>query len=98
MYQCKDCNGWVAELGELTDRENPCTCCVRCKEKDKRIKQLEGDMKKIGDLISKYGYIDGAHHKQWLLDQIIRVVLKDSYSAWAKGDAEYPAWDTGIAP
>lgn len=25
--------------------------------------------------IEMYGYIDGAHHKQWLLDQIVKISL-----------------------
>lgn len=50
-------------------------------------------------LIIKYGSIDGEHHKQWLLDQILRV-LSDT-------DTEYQAliekelggeWDEGIEP
>lgn len=30
---------------------------------------------RILDLISCYGFIDGAHHKQWLLDQIARITM-----------------------
>lgn len=26
------------------------------------------------DLIAEYGGIDGGHHKQWLLDQVVRVL------------------------
>lgn len=29
----------------------------------------------ILDLVSAYGGVDGAHHKQWLLDQIARIAL-----------------------
>lgn len=25
--------------------------------------------------ISEYGYIDGSHHKQWVLDQVMRILL-----------------------
>jgi hypothetical protein len=55
-------------------------------------------------LLAEFGGIDGAHHKQWLLDQIARVLLEDNYSAWV---AEYnqgqegpnaSSWDEGIAP
>jgi hypothetical protein len=58
---------------------------------------------KIIDLIGEYGGIDGAHHKQWLLDQILRVAL-DNYGDWVgeycdgeDGPNTYE-WDTGIAP
>jgi hypothetical protein len=50
-------------------------------------------------LIEEYGDIDGSHHKQWVLDQILRLVTSD-YDQWVedyeRGD-EYK-WDTGIAP
>ena len=50
-------------------------------------------------LINELGDIDGAHHKQWLLDQVVRCLLDDEYDAWAKAiDAEGFYWDTGIAP
>lgn len=55
------------------------------------------------DLISKYGGIDGDHHKQWVLDQVIRVLAPD-YEEWIKeyefgenGPDTY-TWDAGIAP
>lgn len=55
------------------------------------------------DLIARYGGCDGGHHKQWVLDQIVRVLARD-YRAWV---AEYEAgedgpgtyeWDTGCPP
>lgn len=57
-------------------------------------------------LIFKYTGIQGIHHKQWLLDQIVRVLSEDGskYYDWVreycKGD-EGPntyEWDEGIAP
>ena len=55
------------------------------------------------DLIAEYGSIDGAHHKQWVLDQLVRI-LTPHYEAWVMGqeagedgpDTYY--WDVGIAP
>jgi hypothetical protein len=50
-------------------------------------------------LINELGDIDGAHHKQWLLDQVVRLLLAEEYDAWAKAiDAEGFYWDQGIAP
>ena len=55
------------------------------------------------ELIAGYGGIDGSHHKQWLIDQLVRF-LADDYEKWV---AEYQAgedgpitysWDEGIAP
>jgi hypothetical protein len=55
------------------------------------------------DLIGEWGGIDGGHHKQWLLDQLVRV-LADDYRAWVveyqdgeDGEDTYE-WDEGIAP
>ena len=52
-------------------------------------------------LVSDYGYIDGGHHKQWLLNEILRKILGDeAYNEWifqwqGGNGAE---WDMGIAP
>lgn len=53
-----------------------------------------------------YGGIDGAHHKQWLIDQMLRSLLDDQYDSWVKAYNEdvdeeggsYSLWDVGIAP
>ena len=59
------------------------------------------------DYIMSYSGIDGAHHKSWVIDQVIRALTGDKYDAWvkeAKGDFdveedEYDyTWDEGIAP
>ncbi len=50
-------------------------------------------------LTLQYGQIDGAHHKMWVIDQIVRILTKNQYDAVIKvsnGD-EYE-WDVGIAP
>lgn len=55
-------------------------------------------------LIEELGGIDGAHHKQWLLDQIVRVLTGENYAAWVaehKSGIDGPEtylWDEGIAP
>jgi hypothetical protein len=59
--------------------------------------------KKALDLIGEYGGIDGGHHKQWLIDQLVRVLAGD-YTEWVrdyKDGEEGPdtyGWDEGIAP
>lgn len=52
----------------------------------------------------QYGGTDGAHHKMWVIDQMIRILAGDNYDAWIKeacrgedGDNTY-SWDCGIAP
>ena len=34
------------------------------------------------DIIEHYGGIDGGHHKQWVIDQVVRILLGSDYSAW----------------
>lgn len=41
----------------------------------------------------KWGYVDGGHHKQWVIAQMVRALLGDSYEEWVDG-----GWDEGIAP
>ncbi len=54
-------------------------------------------------LIHSYGGIDGGHHKQWVLDQVVRVLAPD-YEAWVtehkagKDGPETYDWDVGIPP
>ena len=52
--------------------------------------------------IEEYGMIDGAHHKQWLLDRTLRTLLGDAdYHEWVathNSDDDYEDWDVGIAP
>lgn len=56
-------------------------------------------------LAGSYAQIDGGHHKMWVIDQMLQVLLGDDYEEWV---AEYQEeqedgeiiyeWDTGIAP
>jgi hypothetical protein len=52
----------------------------------------------------QYGGIDGAHHKDWVIDQIVRALAADEYDqiiAEARDGEDGPEtydWETGIAP
>jgi hypothetical protein len=63
----------------------------------------EDKIEKALNLIMTYGGIDGAHHKQWVLDQVVRILAPD-YNEWVakhnygeEGPETY-SWDEGIAP
>ena len=66
---------------------------------------LRNRIKAATDLIERCGWIDGDPHKQWLLDQVLRALLKDGYPAWVEA---YPkpsmrkgrplSWEVGIPP
>lgn len=46
--------------------------------------------------------IDGSHHKQWVIDQMLRIMLGEvGYEEWVthmNSDPDYTPWDEGIAP
>ena len=61
-------------------------------------------IKKALELAWSYGQIDGAHHKMWVIDQMVRALLgEEKYQEFVEvyetpyGD-EYWKWDNGIAP
>ena len=51
-----------------------------------------------------YAQIDGAHHKAWVIDQMVRSLTGDEYKTWianhnaGEDGAETYSWDEGIAP
>ncbi len=55
-------------------------------------------------LAVRYGGIDGAHHKAWVIDQMVRVLAGENYDslvAAAKNGEDGPetySWEVGIAP
>ncbi len=60
----------------------------------------EQKVDEVVEMILNYGCIDGAHHKMWVLDQALRMLLGDRYEATIEqleNNGEYE-WDTGLAP
>lgn len=64
----------------------------------------DGELKAI-DVALDYGQADGARHKAWVIDQMLRALTGSDYdriiSDYCKGPDGYPFaydWDTGIAP
>ena len=50
------------------------------------------------NIATEHGMIDGAHHKQWVIDQMLRALFGDEkYQKWLD-DPDYDPWDQGIAP
>ena len=56
------------------------------------------------ELALQYGQIDGAHHKAWVIDQMVRALVGDRYEqivAHACEGEDGPntySWDEGVAP
>jgi len=78
---------------------------------DRRIPDLiasiwnaEGRMNDAIDVLLRYGQIDGAHHKQWVIDQALRALTGDDYTALIQSacdgedGADTYTWEVGIAP
>jgi hypothetical protein len=52
------------------------------------------NINKAIELAYRYGTIDGAHHKMWVIDQMCRILLGDKYKEMNL-DGE---WNEGIPP
>ena len=65
---------------------------------------MHSRMEAAVDLAFRYGGIDGAHHKMWVIDQMVRILAGDSYTelvAEACKGEDGPntyEWDTGTPP
>lgn len=57
--------------------------------------EYSSDIQGALQLISDYGGIDGGHHKQWVLDQVVRL-LTNSDSAYADWLSDHEAAEDGI--
>jgi hypothetical protein len=62
------------------------------------------DEKQIFDCLNcafRYSEIQESHHRKWVIDQMVRILLKDKYFEIIReynSDNEYPLWDEGISP
>lgn len=71
---------------------------------EQQCKKQKETIDKAIDIAYEYGQIDGGHHKMWVIDQMVRTLLKDDYDKFVKEYEEpdknddYYEWDTGIAP
>ncbi len=66
--------------------------------------ELKSRIENTINLVYRWGGTDGAHHKQWLIDQMIRELTGKDYNVWVRGfcDGEDGPdtyeWEVGIAP
>lgn len=66
--------------------------------------QKNPERDKVLELIERFGGVDGGHHKQWVIDQIARILTGTEYEKWVtemKAGEDGPDtydWDEGIAP
>jgi len=64
----------------------------------------EDKIKEALGIAAECGGFDGAHHKMWVIDQMVRCLTGDNYIPWVRevccgedGPDTY-AWEEGIAP
>ncbi len=59
-------------------------------------------IKRAAAIAMQYGMTDGAHHKQWCIDQMLQAMLGDAgYAAFieeANDDPDYEEWNAGVSP
>lgn len=60
------------------------------------LKEADRDNAKLLTFIGWYGSVEGAHHKQWVIDQIVRELSPGA--SYARFRGQNPEWDEGIAP
>ena len=71
---------------------------------DLNYSQLEEAIFLALDIAEQYGQVDGAHHKAWVIDQMVRALLGADYVEWVAaycygGDGYMTySWDEGVAP
>jgi hypothetical protein len=71
---------------------------------NKDYSQLEEAILLALDIAEQYGQTDGAHHKAWVIDQMVLALTGDDYADWVAaycygedGRSTY-SWDEGVAP
>ena len=57
--------------------------------------ELRRQRDKALQALREYGWIDGAHHKQWVLDQVLRRLAGEDYENIVQ---TIDGWNTGVAP
>lgn len=78
----------------------------RNKAKNKIAEEKQERINKAIRVAWSYGQIDGAHHKMWVIDQMVRELCEsdEEYRKWVElyeapvGYEDYYKWDVGIAP
>jgi len=61
---------------------------------------VEPKLGQVFNMLVSNGPYDGGHHKQWVIDQCVRIILGNDYQwfvEWYSDGGNY-TWDEGIAP
>ena len=66
----------------------------------------EEKIRKAVEVAERFGEYDGEHHKTWVIDQMLRVLLGDRYQIWVadreaeirRDDDPSYKWNVGVSP
>jgi len=68
------------------------------------VSSLEDRVKDALDVAKEFAGYDGGHHKQWVIDKMVRALTGDDYEEWVRqfnygdeGEDTY-LWEEGISP
>jgi hypothetical protein len=75
-------------------------------DNDGELMKTRGRVQDAIQVAERYGGIDGGHHKQWIIDQMLRALMGEKYDEWVaeyndyrdENGETYSDWDVGIAP
>ncbi len=60
---------------------------------------MANEKDKVLSLVVDALCVDGGHHKQWYLEEIAKVLLKEKHEGWKQyWEKEGWWWEEGIAP
>lgn len=86
------------------DNLNTSSECVQSLNSSDSLNDLSEKITKAIEIAVRYGGTDGAHHKAWVIDQMVRDLSGENYKQLveaAKAGEDGPEtyeWDEGIAP
>ena len=103
--QCMSDSGRLAERPSTVGSEAVAGCCYEPAAPFEE-EPMDDAMKidKALEIGFRYGGIDGAHHKQWVIDQMLRALAGEHYDDMVEdmntedGDPNAYQWDVGISP
>ena len=92
--------GWAMGWARPEAWRHMCRFDNTVRAREECIERLAQQKDDALSLLHRYGGIDGGHHKEWLLDQVLRALTGDQYENWVHDwseGGEYE-WPEGIAP
>lgn len=83
----------VLEARKAVDR-------IRRDARNAALEEAERRIKAILDVLLKHGQVEGAHHKAWVIDQVLRRLADGAYAdVVAMYERSHETeWQTGVAP